>query len=165
VDDAAPPQRELLDLGELTSTVVDRYAGQRVAISVRTTGDIFVEANPAAVERILRNVLDNALRHARTAVHIAVDPMGENGARVVVTDDGPGIPIADRARVFERFARLQDARDRDSGGSGLGLAIVRELIGQQGGTALLSSAGVDDSGLRVELSFVRSSGASVNGGI
>ena len=53
---------------------------------------------------------------------------------LVVTDDGPGIPADDRARVFERFTRLHDARDRDTGGSGLGLAIVGELVRQQGGT-------------------------------
>jgi signal transduction histidine kinase len=164
VDDAAPPRQELVDLVRLTGDVVDRYAGQPIPISVSATGDISVQANPAAVERILRNVLDNAIRHAATAVRVHIDPAAESGARVVVTDDGPGIAVTDRERVFERFTRLQDARDRDSGGSGLGLAIVRELIEQQGGTVRLGEPVAGHSGLRVELSFHGESVASVKGG-
>ena len=79
---------------------------------------------------------------------------------MIVTDDGPGIPAADRERVFDRFTRLHDARDRDSGGSGLGLAIVRELITQHGGTVNLSDGaggnagpGVDQPGLGVVVWF------------
>ena len=56
---------------------------------------------------------------------------------VTVTDDGPGIPAADRERVFDRFTRLDDARGRDSGGTGLGLAIVRELVAAHGGSVTL----------------------------
>jgi signal transduction histidine kinase len=170
VDDAAPPPRELLELTTLTVEAADRYATQPIPVSVSSTGKVLVEASPAAVDRILRNVLDNAVRHARSAVEVTIGPAGEAGALVVITDDGPGIPIADREQVFERFTRLQDARDRDSGGSGLGLAIVRELIEQQGGTVRLGDAiedgagdqgdgivhgdaGANSSGLRVELSF------------
>jgi signal transduction histidine kinase len=73
----------------------------------------------------------------------------ENGyARITVTDDGPGIPAADRERVFDRFTRLDDARARDAGGSGLGLAIVRELVRRHGGTVTLGDAA---PGLRVDV--------------
>ena len=58
---------------------------------------------------------------------------------VLVSDDGAGIPEADRERVFDRFTRLDEARDRDAGGSGLGLAIVRELVHQTGGTVVLEA--------------------------
>ena len=57
-----------------------------------------------------------------------------------MTDDGPGIPAADRERVFDRFTRLDDARARDAGGTGLGLAIVRELVRRSGGTITLTEA-------------------------
>jgi signal transduction histidine kinase len=67
---------------------------------------------------------------------------------ITVTDDGPGIPAADRERVFDRFTRLDDARARDAGGSGLGLAIVRELTRRHGGTVSLGDAA---PGLRVDV--------------
>ncbi|PYC72969.1 two-component sensor histidine kinase, partial [Micromonospora arborensis] len=67
---------------------------------------------------------------------------------VTVTDDGPGIPVADRDRVFDRFTRLDDGRARDDGGAGLGLAIVRELVRRAGGSITLTDA-EEQHGLRV----------------
>ena len=68
-----------------------------------------------------------------------------------VADDGPGIPQADRERVFDRFARLDEARDRDQGGTGLGLAIVRELVHRRGGDIRLGDSPL--GGLLAEVSF------------
>ena len=69
-----------------------------------------------------------------------------------MTDDGPGIPAADRDRVFDRFTRLDDARARDAGGAGLGLAIVRELVRRHGGTVRLTTPPTPlPPGLRVEV--------------
>jgi signal transduction histidine kinase len=97
--------------------------------------------------RVLANLLDNAERHARSRV--AVEVAGEGGeARITVCDDGPGIPPADRERVFDRFTRLDDARARDAGGTGLGLAIVRELVRRHNGTVTLGDA---SPGLRVDI--------------
>ncbi|RQX14153.1 hypothetical protein DDE19_24330, partial [Micromonospora ureilytica] len=67
---------------------------------------------------------------------------------VTVTDDGPGVPVADRERVFGRFTRLDDGRARDDGGAGLGLAIVRELVRRAGGSITLTDA-PEQQGLRV----------------
>ena len=72
---------------------------------------------------------------------------------IAVLDDGPGIPAADRERVFDRFTRLDDARARDAGGSGLGLAIVRELVRRHGGTVTLGDA---EPGLRVDVRLPKS---------
>ena len=72
---------------------------------------------------------------------------------LAVDDDGPGIPPADRERVFERFVRLDAARARDDGGSGLGLAIVAELAGAHGGTAAVASSPL--GGARVEVILAR----------
>jgi signal transduction histidine kinase len=79
----------------------------------------------------VRNLLENAARHARTAVSLEVVAQG---GRVIlaVEDDGPGIPVSDRDRVFERFSRLEDARSSGEG-VGLGLAVVKRIVERHGG--------------------------------
>jgi signal transduction histidine kinase len=108
--------------------------------------DLTVVADPAELRRVLVNLTSNAVRHARSRV--CLDAVAAADGRVVlrVTDDGPGIPAADRERVFERFARLDDARGRDAGGSGLGLPIVAELVARAGGEIALTDA--PEGGLR-----------------
>jgi signal transduction histidine kinase len=112
----------------------------RPAAPLETTGE------RDAVGRIVANLLDNAVRHA-AEVELAVAADGGDQL-IVVCDNGPGIPAADRERVFQRFTRLDDARARDAGGSGLGLAIVRELVRRHNGTVTL---GDSEPGLRVEI--------------
>lgn len=109
-----------------------------------------VDGDPDALARIVRNLVDNAARHAAGRVALA---LGERDGRVVLTvdDDGPGIPEADRERVFERFVRLDDARARDGGGSGLGLAIVRELAAAHGGDVAIGSSPLGGARLTVRL--------------
>jgi len=94
---------------------------------------------------VVANLLDNATRHAESRVVLTVAADGAY-QKISVVDDGPGIPAADRERVFQRFTRLDDGRARDAGGSGLGLAIVRELVRRHGGTVTLGDA---DPGLTV----------------
>ena len=93
-----------------------------------------------AVRRAVANLVENALRHAPpgSAVRLA---SGEQGrwAWLAVEDDGPGIDPAHRARVFDRFYRVDRARSRADGGSGLGLAIVREVARAHGGDVRLHS--------------------------
>ena len=83
--------------------------------------------------RMLRNLLDNASRYARDRITVTVATSEPGTVRVEVRDDGPGIPPADRERVFERFARADQARDRHHGGAGLGLAIARDIAVRHGG--------------------------------
>jgi signal transduction histidine kinase len=80
----------------------------------------------------LSNLVDNAARYATSIVQITLS-CHENTVRITVDDDGPGIPLADRERVFERFTRLDDSRARPQGGSGLGLAVVRAILSRHGG--------------------------------
>jgi signal transduction histidine kinase len=91
------------------------------------TGDL------GGMARVLRNLLDNAVWHAKSTVEIAVKRR-QTSAVLSVADDGPGIPSEDRARVFDRFVRLDSDRSRDGGGSGLGLAIVAEVVASHNGT-------------------------------
>ena len=82
---------------------------------------------------MVRNLVDNACRHARSAVVVTVRREGDQAA-VDVADDGAGVAPGERARVFQRFVRLDDARARADGGAGLGLAIVAEVVAAHGGT-------------------------------
>jgi len=137
---------EPIELGQLLAEVAGRYPAveyERPAVPLRTMGE------RDAIGRVVANLLDNAVRHAETSVRLAV---GADGAyqMISVVDDGPGIPAADRERVFDRFTRLDDARARDAGGSGLGLAIVRELVRRHGGTVALKGTS-PPPGLRVDV--------------
>ncbi|MEU5220064.1 ATP-binding protein [Streptomyces sp. NPDC020807] len=98
-----------------------------------------VHGNATRLERLLRNLLANACRHAETGVGVTVTTRG-SAVELTVTDDGPGIPPADRARVFDRFTRLDASRTRASGGAGLGLPIARDIATHHGGTLTIEDA-------------------------
>jgi signal transduction histidine kinase len=87
--------------------------------------------------RAVRNLLDNALRHARSRVSVSLSE-DDNTVTLVVADDGPGIPAEQRDYVFERFARVDGARTSDDGGTGLGLAITRDVIVAHGGSIAIA---------------------------
>jgi len=126
-DTSHPQVREPVDLRALLVATASRYAGARVPVSVADGPAVYANVNSEELRRVLANLVDNAVRHAGSGVGLAVRTEG-GGAVLTVIDDGPGIPADERERVFERFTRLDDARDRDAGGTGLGLAIVRELL-------------------------------------
>jgi two-component system, OmpR family, sensor kinase len=108
-------------------------------------------ADPDRLTQALRNLLTNAIQHTAPEsglVRLRVEPAGA-GVRFVIDDDGPGIPVSERERVFGRFNRVGPARDRASGGTGLGLAIVR-AIGQAHGGRVRASAS-PEGGARIEL--------------
>ncbi|WP_051063023.1 sensor histidine kinase [Ilumatobacter nonamiensis] len=98
-----------------------------------------VRGDPEQLRRVVRNLLDNAQRHAETAV--AIEVASSDGVVVMaIDDDGPGIAAADRDRVFERFVRLDDSRSRRDGGFGLGLSIVGDLVRRHDGTVSVSTS-------------------------
>jgi signal transduction histidine kinase len=109
-----------------------------------------VRGNRDRLDRMLVNLIDNAIRYAKSSVTVSVGQSG-SWVELAVTDDGPGIPEPDRERAFDRFARLDDARSRgddDAGGAGLGLAIVRATAQSHAGIAHLESSPDGASGLR-----------------
>ncbi|RKN35733.1 HAMP domain-containing sensor histidine kinase [Micromonospora musae] len=138
-----------VELGELLATVAARYPSPPVRV-LPPDEPLWTVGHADELHRILTNLVENAVRHARARVVLAAAPEGAYHL-VTVTDDGPGVPVADRDRVFDRFTRLDDARARDAGGAGLGLSIVRELVRRAGGTVTLADANADDPGLRVSL--------------
>jgi signal transduction histidine kinase len=135
-DTNPPPVRESVDVRALLIATGDRYAGARVPVSIADGPVVYANVSPEELRRVLANLVDNAVRHARSNVALSVRAEGGRAVLTVV-DDGPGIPAAERERVFERFARLDDARDRDAGGTGLGLPIVRELLRRSNGSISL----------------------------
>ena len=98
----------------------------RVSVGLGGVEPAVVQGRRSDVARLLRNLVDNATRHAESRIEIATT--SDNGHVVLeVSDDGPGVDPADHERIFERFTRLDAARARDDGGAGLGLAIVEQI--------------------------------------
>ena len=138
--DTRPPARLFpVDAGELVSEVVLTYSDARVPVTVAVAEQLAAMVDAEELRRAVGNLIDNAVRHARTRVAVAAF-LDHDQTVISVSDDGPGIASEDRERVFERFTRLDDARGRNSGGAGLGLAIVRELITRAGGSVVLTDA-------------------------
>ncbi|MFI7638762.1 DUF4153 domain-containing protein [Nonomuraea sp. NPDC049400] len=110
-------------------------AREDVAIRPSAPAGLAVRADPDLLAQVLANLLDNAVRHSPPdgVVTVRATPEGA-GVRVTVADQGPGIPVSARGRVFERFSRLDAGRAADSGGAGLGLAIVKEIVELHGGS-------------------------------
>lgn len=105
-----------------------------VELSIDVPADLGLRADADALRQILRNLLDNALRYAPSGTAVAVTASREDGhVRIVVADEGAGIPTAHLERVFERFYRIDAARSREAGGTGLGLSIVKHLVVAHGG--------------------------------
>lgn len=132
-----PMRRTEIDLDDLASDEVTRLKRET---SLQISGQLAavkVSGDALGLARVLRNLADNAARHARSQVSIVVRADADN-AYLQVCDDGPGIPVAERDRVFERFVRLDADRSRHGGGSGLGLAIVAEIVAAHKGAVDIS---------------------------
>jgi signal transduction histidine kinase len=133
-----------VDLAALTAEVTARYATAAVTVEAMVPDGVAeVRGDASGLDRLLVNLIDNAVRYAASRVTVTVTD-GHDGGRIelTVTDDGPGIPAGDLERAFDRFARLDCGRSRDaddSAGAGLGLAIVRATAEAHGGTAHLEA--------------------------
>ncbi|MEV6424954.1 ATP-binding protein [Streptomyces sp. NPDC051662] len=134
-EDPAPRRpHTVVDLDEVVLAEVRRQhgpTGTRVDAHKVSAGR--VQGDAEALRRVVRNLLDNARRHAAHQVRVALTEHGGT-VELTVSDDGAGIPPEDRSRIFERFTRLDEARSREAGGSGLGLAIVATIVTAHGGT-------------------------------
>ncbi len=131
-----------VDIDDLLLEEARRVRGAgRLAVDTSGIAAARVRGDHGLLSQLVRNLVDNAARHARSTLSFTVHPDGD-GREVVLTicDDGPGIPAADRERIFDRFVRLDDARTADTGGSGLGLAIVHEIAAAHGGSARIGDA-------------------------
>jgi signal transduction histidine kinase len=137
-----------IDLDEL---VLDDTAHQRrVPVDTTRVSAGRVHGRREQLTRVVRNLLDNAARHADTRVAVGLTTDGTE-VELTVDDDGPGIPVDDRLRVFDRFTRLDDGRARDAGGLGLGLSMVKTIAEQHGGTVTIDDAPIGGARVCVRL--------------
>ena len=149
-ESGAMTHHEPVQLDALVEEVARGYAHARVPV-VANAESVAVSGDPEALRRVVINLLDNAVRFASREVQVGVAPANRNGralARLTVEDDGPGIPEAERERVFDRFYRVQESRSRQSGGTGLGLPIVRDIVRNHGGRVRLGTREDGAPGLR-----------------
>ena len=128
-----PAGRRPVDLDDIVLAEVRRLrASTGLRVDASAVGAARIDGDSALIAGLVRNLVDNAARHARTAISVELAE-AEGGVLFAVDDDGDGIAESERERVFDRFVRLDEARARESGGSGLGLSIVREIASAHGG--------------------------------
>jgi heavy metal sensor kinase len=147
-------EREAVDLELLLEDVVEiaePTADRRFTLAAHVSG--ILNADGDRITQALRNLLRNAIEHTQPGGHIEVGARELPGERVAiwVDDDGPGIPEAERDRVFDRFHRADPARVRTGGGTGLGLAIVRAIVTAHGGRAWAEESPLGGARVVIEL--------------
>lgn len=143
-----PTTRQPVDLDDLVFSETDRLQPTTAVIDTSRISGAQVVGDRAALSRVVRNLLENAARYANSRVDVTLTE-ADGTATLTIDDDGPGIPPDDRTRVFDRFTRLDQARDRDHGGAGLGLAIAKEVVDHHAGTLAIDEG--RNGGTRVTL--------------
>ncbi|OUC99730.1 sensor histidine kinase [Streptosporangium minutum] len=133
LDAGEPACHGEVDLGQVAAEEATRSRPRpEIRVELEVAADVVVRGSAEELRRLVANLVDNAVRHADSTVTVRLARDG-GGAVLDVRDDGPGIPAEHREAVFDRFTRLDEARDRDAGGSGLGLAIARDIAVRHGG--------------------------------
>jgi signal transduction histidine kinase len=143
---------ELVDLDEVALHVAAMLSNPPtpITLDVSAVSGGQVRGNEGDLERMIANLVSNAMRHARSLVEVRVTEH-DDIVTLTVADDGPGIAAIDRERIYERFTRLDDARSRDGGGVGLGLAIVQSVVAAHGGTISTRDADIGGAAFVVTL--------------
>ncbi|KTS12794.1 histidine kinase [Methylobacterium indicum] len=138
---AAEIGRSPVDLADIVAVEVAEHAAQGAPVSL--TGEevrnATVAGDAVALRRVVANLVGNAVEYGRSSVAVAVRRTGA-ACQIVVEDDGPGIPEAERAAVFSPYYRVERSRSRRTGGSGLGLAIARQIAEAHGGSIVAEAA-------------------------
>ncbi|MCL4137584.1 UNVERIFIED_CONTAM: hypothetical protein GTU68_067060 [Idotea baltica] len=133
------PDRQETDLVELLRTEVADEV-ERGVVTIDSPAARSLRASPRQLRRLIRNLVDNAVRHAASKVVVSIAEVGDGMISLAVDDDGAGVADENKQIIFERFSRLDEARSRDAGGSGLGLALVKAIAESHGGTATVTDS-------------------------
>lgn len=150
---AVSERRDTIDVAALLAEEVGRRKSAQIRFRNDAKGAASVAGDDVALRRLFANLIDNALRYAKS-VDIAVSESAKEVV-VVVDDDGPGIPALERAAVFEPFYRVDPSRSRETGGAGLGLAIARAIVTAHGGRIEADAAPSGGARIRVALPLAR----------
>ena len=142
-----------VELAAMCRETIERIDFSNIDIEFNATSPITVDGVGSLLERAVLNLIDNATTHAERRVRIHVRETA-TAVEIVVEDDGPGIPEVDRVRVFERFTRLDESRQRNTGGSGLGLALVRAIMERHNGKITISES-LDLGGAQFKIELPR----------
>jgi len=126
---------------EVVDELQSKAAAKNSALENKVDASLAVQADSHRLHQILINLMDNAIKYGREAGHTSVRAavLSNGKIELAVQDDGPGLPPEAKARVFERFYRVDKARSRDQGGTGLGLAIVKHVVQAHGGEVRVES--------------------------
>ncbi len=143
-------QHRRYDLATLLDSLCGDLQEMGLAVDYEDSPRCVLQGQPEAVKRALRNLIENAVNYGQRA-EVKLDTT-ENEAVITITDQGPGIPEAERDRVFQPFYRLEQSRSRETGGAGLGMAIARTLIRGMGGDIRLAT-GPEGQGLQVSVTL------------
>ena len=152
------PRQDVVDLDDTVDDVVSSLVESRVPLDLSEVSPAQVTGDAALLEQVVRNLVQNAVRYARSQVRVGLCTQGGQ-AVLTVEDDGPGIPTERRGEVFDRFTRLDTARDRDGGGVGLGLAIVAEIVRVHSGEIDVDRAPIGGARFRVHFPQAGTDGA------
>ena len=139
LDEGVKPAVQPLDLDDIVLEEVRRVRTSDIVVDGSGINAARVQADSRLLRHAVRNLVDNAVRHAESRVRVSLQTSAD-GAHLIVDDDGHGVPVRHRAHVFDRFVRLDEGRARDEGGAGLGLAIVRGIVEAHGGRVEVDDA-------------------------
>lgn len=148
-------QQEEIELGELVEqarascAVLAEQAGVEIAIARCDAARVLLD--PGRMLQAVRNLLENAIRHSPAGARVAVTAVAGETVRIEIADEGPGVDLGERERIFDRFHRVDRSRSRRTGGAGLGLAIVRQIAELHGGTVVVECPPDGGAIFRIEL--------------
>jgi signal transduction histidine kinase len=150
-DEATAEPWRRTDLTALVTSIVDDMADAGLKVTIDAAEPVIQECQPGALRRAVTNLLDNAVKYGDAAhVQILGSP---KDIKIVVDDEGPGIPAAEIGKVFEPFYRIEQSRSRETGGTGLGLAIAQSIAQAHEGQIMLENR--PEGGLRAILTLPR----------
>ena len=148
-DEVNAEPRRRVDIAALVSSIADDMGDAGLPVSMQPAAPLTYDCQPGALKRALTNLIDNAVKYGQRA-RVAVAATAK-AVDITIDDDGPGIPEAELAKVFQPFYRVEDSRNRDTGGTGLGLAIAQAIVQAHGGALTLANR--PGGGLRASITL------------